>query len=837
VEVAKVLSDHGHDAYWAISQYSGDSRKTAEASSIAALWIDIDCGNSKPYPTWRDGLLALLKWLQREQFTPPTHIVKSGYGLHVYWVLDRGYTLDEWLPVAQGLKRALAVGGVKADPARTADAASILRVPGTVNWKDPKNPRPVEILAAVDKKHTLDSIRQKLPAVGPQGVIDKQPDNKWAVPNNYPPGDAEAIAEKCRQMGYFRDRRGAVSEPYWRAGLSILSRCENARIFVHEWSKGDPRYDPKETQAKADGTKGPATCAHFDDVNPGGCTGCPHKVTSPIMLQSAITAAPVEPNISWKHNTVNRYAVTEHGIWFRDPEGESRQVTDIPLWVVEVREKARLEHDQDQSSLLIEWHALDGRVKRGVLYQAHAYDIRAFKTWLADHNIISAVREVKFLVGYISQYTLKLIREQGTREYHEHLGWYEDGFVVGDTIVTKEGSKKALVQSTNPISRLSPKGDVDQWTRAAKILGRREYARHAMVLLSGFASPIYELVGVNSAVMSLVGVSGAGKTLSAQMALSIYGNPDLLHQGSTATANSIEAQLSANRHVPYLLDEVTNYPPHKLAEFIYLAANGQGKSALQRNRDFRPAGTWKLTPYITSNHPVLEFDQSNIQEAHRRRVIELHFGRAFPKGDADIIYRAMKNHAGSAGVVYLQELCRVRSAIPQMFEQALQGIRNMSPLPEANRFGMWTLAASVVGGTIAKRLGLIDFDIMGVIRTALLGMEINVEDTRSPEDIAKSVTQEFITRNSKRVCRWDGKKDLGENVEDPVARIFSVGLIAIHQTELYAEWQKHRVSRSMVKDWLDKATTETKKTRLAPGTVPVRAVIFKTEYLDFKLED
>jgi hypothetical protein len=820
-----------------MSQYSGKARKAAEASTIAALWIDIDCGNNKPYPTWKEGLTALLDWVKREQFAPPTHVVKSGYGLHVYWALDRGYSLNEWLPVAQGLKRALAVGGVKADPSRTADAASILRVPGTMNWKDPENPRPVEVLASVDKKYALDYIQQKLPVMGPQGVVGKQPDNEWSVPDNYPPGDAEAIAEKCQQMGYFRDRRGAVSEPYWRAGLSILARCENAHIFIHEWSKGDPRYDPKETQAKADGTKGPATCAHFKDVNPDGCTGCPHKVTSPIMLQPAITPAPDEPDVSWKHNTVNSFAVTEQGIWARDPEGESRRVTDIPLWVVEVREKARLVHDQDQSSLLIEWRSPDGRVKRGVLYQSHVYDTRSFKTWLADHNIISAVREVKYLVGYISQYTLKLVREQGAREYHEHLGWYEDGFVVGDTIVTKEGTKKALVQSTNPISRLSPKGDVEQWKKAAKILGRREYARHAMVLLSGFASPIYELAGVNSAVISLAGVSGAGKTLAAQMALSIYGDPDLLHQGSTATANSIEAQLSANRHVPYLLDEVTNYPPHKLAEFIYLAANGQGKSALKRNRDFREAGTWKLTPYITSNHPVLEFDQSSIQEAHRRRVIELHFGRAFPKEDADIIYKAMKNHGGAAGTVYLQELCRIRGMIPQMFEQALQGIRGMSPLPEANRFGMWTLAASVVGGTIAKRLGLIDFNIMDVIRTALLGMEISVEDTRSPEEMAKSVTQEFITRNSKRVCRWDGRPDLGENVDDPIARVFSTGLIAIHRTELYAEWLKHRISKSMIKDWLGKVTTEVKKLRLAPGTAPVYAVVFKTEYLDFKLED
>lgn len=178
-----------------------------------------------------------------------------------------------------------------------------------------------------------------------------------------------------------------------------------------------------------------------------------------------------------------------------------------------------------------------------------------------------------------------------------------------------------------------------------------------------------------------------------------------MHQGSTATGNSIEAQLVANRHVPYLLDEVTNYPPYKLAEFIYLAANGQGKSALKRDRSFRAAGQWRLVPFLTSNHPILDFDQTAIQEAHRRRILEIHFNKPFPKEDADLLYKAMKKNAGSAGIIYMQELIRIRKHIPALFEKALENLRETAPLPEANRFGMWTLAASAVGGTIARKLG------------------------------------------------------------------------------------------------------------------------------------
>lgn len=828
---AKQLSAEGYDAYWAMAEFDSNSRKADHVKHIKALWIDLDCGEGKPYPDPSSALEALIAWVRYAGFAPPSHVVGSGHGLHVYWELDQGYPLPAWLPVAQHFKQALALGGVHADPTRTADAASILRVPGTVNYKNKESPVLVELLKSTGKTYSLEEIERRLPAVGPLRVVKSMRDDAWAVPDNYPPGNAEAIAERCQQMKIFREKGGAVSEPYWRAGLSVLKRCENAQIYIHEWSKGDPRYDYDETQEKADRTLGPATCEHFAQVNPGGCLGCAEKVTSPIQLQPPV-AAPAE----WRKNKVGRFVTTDRGIYFTPPEdgAESVRVTSIPLWIVEVRERARAGDEPNQSSLLIEWRAVDGKTRRAHLFQSNVHDMRVFKTWLADNNIISAVWEVKLLVPYISQYTLTLMKERGAREYYDSLGWYDAGFLIGDTIITPAGPEKALVQSTNPIGKLTPKGDVERWKQAAAVLARKKYARHAMALLTGFASPILELAGVSSAVVSLAGVSGAGKTLAAQFALSIYGDPDFLGQGSTATANSVESQLVANRHVPYLLDEVTNYPPYKLAEFIYLAANGQGKSALKRDRSFRTAGQWRLVPFITSNHPVLDFDQSAIQEAHRRRLVEIYFNEPFPKKDADVLYKAMKRDAGSAGVVYLQEVVRLREKIPAMFEAALEKLRATAPLPEANRFGMWTLAASVVGGVIARKVGLINLDIMKTIEIALGSLEENAAATRAVSEIASDTLREFLTRNSRRICRWDEKlNDFGEVVDNPVARVDSNGIVYVHRAELYQAWYDAKVAKSMIKGWLSEVTIggkyNTKCIRLAPGTAAVWAIIFDGE--------
>jgi len=119
-------------------------------------------------------------------------------------------------------------------------------------------------------------------------------------------------------------------------------------------------------------------------------------------------------------------------------------------------------------------------------------------------------------------------------------------------------------------------------------------------------------------------------------------------------------------------------------------------------------------------------------------------------------------------------------------------------------------------------------------------IEVAVGEIRSPAEIAKEVTQEFLTRNSKHICFWDRRSKFSTDkntVDAPIARVLSANLIAIHQAALYAEWQVNRISKSLIKDWLDVAVIERKIMRLAPGTVPVRALIFKGEALGLNLKE
>lgn len=838
-------------------------RSQQAVATVGAFWVDLDCGPGTAYPKWLHGLLALIKWCKQAQFFRPSTIVRSGSGLHIYWLLDADYPLEAWQPVAQHLKQALALGGVKADPVRTADAASILRVPGTKNWKDRANPLPVAELFNDRRRLTLEEFQRRLPPVGPIRALSRpaREQDEWGVPDNHPAGDAEGIAEACAQMGHMRDTRGdRMPEPLWRAGLSILHRCDRAEYYIHEWSKGDERYNAGETERKAAGTGGPATCAYFAETNPEGCQGCPHagKVTSPIQLAlagatppGAEPAVPARPpagdtergeaasqDAGWRPTEVNNFKITDAGVYWQSPTteggaGELTRVTQVPLWVLEVREKAREDHEADSSSILLEWRGVDGRVRRAILRQAHVHDMRSFVSWLADHNLIAAVPEVKLLVNFISQYTLKLLKSRGAREFHERLGWHRDGFVVGNRTLTREGAREALVQSTSPIARITPQGDVEQWKEAIKPLGEKGRERYAFALLCGFASPILPLAEVQSAVVSLAGVSGAGKTLAARAALSIFGQPQYLMQGATASQNSIEVQLSVQRHVPYLWDEVTHVRVQRLTDFIYLAANGQGKSSLTQTREMREAGSWQLVPMVTTNQPLLEVHQRYVQEAHRRRLLELYFPTALPYDVGAHVDAGIEANAGSAAEPFFRALCAVREEIPAMFARVQEWLRGQTQLPDANRFALWTLTAAVVGGTVARAAGLIDFDPQAVVLEVLKEVEAGAQHTEEDPQRAQEAVKEWLAQESKRICRWrDGTRGagaVGELVDDPIARDYGNGRVAIHKRFFYEMLQEERISRHALNEWFAAAELEEKTVRLAPGTPGVWSLIVNAE--------
>ncbi|MDR1313723.1 MAG: hypothetical protein LBQ12_08505 [Deltaproteobacteria bacterium] len=144
-ERAFKLSDEGRDAYMALAGFDlSGSRRQEHAVSVRSLWLDIDCGkDSGPsYPDKPAALAGLAAFVAKLELPKPL-VVDSGHGLHVYWPFTRDVTPTEWRELAVNLKGACLAHGLKADHHRTTDVASVLRMPGTMNYKR-RTPQSVE---------------------------------------------------------------------------------------------------------------------------------------------------------------------------------------------------------------------------------------------------------------------------------------------------------------------------------------------------------------------------------------------------------------------------------------------------------------------------------------------------------------------------------------------------------------------------------------------------------------------------------------------------------------------------------------------------------------------
>lgn len=139
---------NGRNVFHACSNFAtAESRKKNNVVSIKSLWLDIDCGPSKAkngqgYLSQEDAKEALRDFCSRANLPSPSYLINSGNGLHAYWIFDECISPCQWGEAATKLKELTQSLGLKADPSRTADAASLMRTPGSLNLKG-ETPLPV----------------------------------------------------------------------------------------------------------------------------------------------------------------------------------------------------------------------------------------------------------------------------------------------------------------------------------------------------------------------------------------------------------------------------------------------------------------------------------------------------------------------------------------------------------------------------------------------------------------------------------------------------------------------------------------------------------------------
>lgn len=744
--IIRGLDSQQWNAYLACASYkSSDSREQKNALGAKAFWLDIDAGPGKPYADAEAAVAALDAFCDALNLDYPT-VVYSGNGVHAWFVLDRMLPAMEWTSAAKKFKALTEHFGLHADPARTADIASILRPPGTYNWKDAKAPREVvclELMPAVRAEEFLAKIgalpqaSPVMPTIHAPGLLDVGK-NAMAIYGNSEPSSASVAAQNCRQLARMRDTAGNLPEPIWYAGLCILAHSTDGPQLAHEWSRGHPAYTAEETERKmqhaATNGTGPTTCARFQVLDAAGCAGCPFQVTSPIVLgRNGTVAPPVIPV------TENEKPPLPYGFkWGRNMQLLATVKNDelledivVSQYAIYLKNVRRGERSLDISFQFLQWFPHDG-------WQQIDIPAREFygQNWAAvlgayGVNIHASVR--RHFITYVQRAQDMLRATARDQMRYDQFGWKNErqAFVLADTIFNGDGSNHKIAGSHELEKRgrmmlLPVQGSLQTWSAYANKLFIEGCEAQAFALLCSFAAPLMAFAGTEGGtILSLFSPeSGTGKTTALEAIASVWGELECVRLIGMDTTVAKFRSISVLSNLPVIFDELYTRDPEMVKSFVTSFTTGRDKLRGQKDGTVQMSdGSWQTILVSASNLSLVDLLRHNSEDAQAARVFELpldlptHVKHSLTT-DLTKGLMANRGYAGKAFVSYLMQpstLEWAKDAVGKMTHQYQERLNAQSNA----RFIVRLLACAAVASVIVRKAGILEFSTERIMKWAI----------------------------------------------------------------------------------------------------------------------
>lgn len=783
----------GFDVYFALSTYKEPSnRKGTNAHELKSLFLDLDCGPSKEYPTQKAAVDALRVFCKQLSLPKPL-MVNSGRGVHVYWPLTEAVSAERWVVEAERLKQACADNGLLADPAVTADVARILRVPSTHNYKG-EPPLPVKLFGVeMPKPVVLEDFTSKLGVfakpvtsidLGNDALYDAYADNAENVFKTIMKKTLEGRG--CEQLKYIALQQAEVSEPLWRAGLSVAKFCSDGDKAAEKISNRHPGYNEADMRKKLDDIKGPYTCTRFDELNEGTCRDCPlwGKIKSPIVLGKRIrqsegqvtVSVPISGKVQLEEFEIPEYPKpyfrgATGGVFLRSSNADG-DIDEELVYHHDIYVTRRLHDIEMGETLVFRLHLPKDGVRQFNVPLTSITSREEFRKCMAKEGITALGKGVDKLMVYTTKWVDELQRTSKADEAHRQFGWVNsemEAFVLGGKLVTATGVdlNPPSSKTAGLIDAFEPKGSRTRNLELLEFYNKPGFELHQYVLGIGFGSPLMAVTGLNSMAVHLYGGSGVGKTTAQMAALGIWGSPDDLMNKPEDTHNSRMNRGEVMHNIPLVSDEMTNVTGEQMSEYVYQVSGGRQKNRLSSNGNIERARgkPWQLLALSSGNTSAWEVlgRHKATPKAEMYRMFEIHVQKKnFVRGqntETTNLFSDMKSNYGHLGVEYIQWVINNKEEVRRTVESVRVRIDKAAGLGPENRFWSNGNAVIIAGLIIAKKLGFVNYDIAAIYKWVVAEL---ISRNSYVNDVGASVTQtlnNYLSENYNNMLKIESTED------------------------------------------------------------------------------
>lgn len=810
-DAAMAFSGKGLDAYFALASFGDSEKRLAEnAVKIKSLFLDIDCNGAKgdkEYANKTEGAQALTEFLEKTGLDAlgSPWVISSGGGLHVYWPLTEEVDIAVWKPVAEKLKRLCRQYDFKIDHSVTADAARILRVPDTSNYKKADKARKVKImvegveavdLAAFDLILHSQLKPENAPVVQPTLILDgvrptARPDaNRVKLIENSMTffrtiEEATEANRGCGQLAYYKEHAAEDGmEPLWFALISIAKKCEDGYECAAELGEMHP-YEVSRLNDKWNHTKGPTPCVKFDSINPGVCNNCPHfgKITNPLQLGRVLSVTTEAAEVEVQREVATNVFETTYQNKPVPPKGFSYGTKGGIVARIQNPNKSPSEEEPSFFDVMILSYDLfvvdilysEGEHLVHMMANRHegAVDIifpqkaviskdETLKA-LAAQNIVSTTgkgHDVK-LFEYVRGCIEYASTNKAPVKVPTSYGWQPDNtFVYSGHIYHPDGRKTFVPMPglANINSFCNQVGTLADWKRAIDMMVRREFWDILTMGLVGPASLLMEFTGFNGMTYHMgSSESGTGKSLAQMVAGSFFAHPEKYRVTQSTSAVAIQQRSGMLRNFAIITDEVTAKSRDDfewLPAYLLDKSQGKGKDRMESGANKERVNTteWKNMDLLSSNTHVLDYlsgARKHSSTAEILRILELKLTKVLTLNDEEVeAIEGLKTNYGVAGEMLIKWLVANRETAREVWAKTHSALKKQFASTNDERY--WSAGNSCIVAIAVllgdKYSGIVSIPIQPIV-DALFRLVVNARTAlrgskRSAEDILNAYTRD-----------------------------------------------------------------------------------------------
>lgn len=672
------------------------ARLKQNALKLKAIWIDVDVkpGDPKHYATILETLDAIDTFVTAAKLPPPSALVFSGGGVHVYWFSDIALTPDEWRPYAEGLKAEAVRLGLKCDAPLTTDEARVLRVPGTYNNKSlpPRAVRLAHLGASYKFATDLAMLAAIVPVNPTPATAAVTTGARAALPfdlSNFPTGGmakafhianlnpqfdslAEGVGlhsdlplkldEVVRKCEHFQDAAATQgrlhSEPLWNLTVLASTWFEDGRDIAHYFSKGHPAYikggagetdkkfDEKLT-ARARGTGWPS-CSQFEAAG-AKCKTCPFygKLRSPLNLAERaqlpfVVAQPAPPPPDDLFLPPGYTVDTEKRICKIVQKTLSNGVTTeeaAPLFYCQIRNPVA---QRGVRKFMFDCSLDGGTWGQVVLYETDFSTEQTLVKAMRTHGCKPYPDNQRGLVQFMTAWTAKL-DEAKKRLNTISFGWLRKeeggempiGFAYGGRVVMAgQPDQQSGFTDAQIEQAYKPKGSPAPWIEAIEVVTSQMRPANECIIAMSFGAPLMFATGLyNGVFCAWSPESAAHKSTSISIGGAVWASPNLSKVRQISSPKGIVRKIGHIKNLPVYLDEIAEV--EKMDEvrlMVNVLSEGGDGDKLHQDRTFYEMETWQTLMLVGSNQSLCENIMRNVTgtDAKLQRVFEFQV----PKRDA-----------------------------------------------------------------------------------------------------------------------------------------------------------------------------------------------------------